>query len=83
MPEINADLCIACHAGLVFSLGCKKPLQWRHDFKLRHGVVSGGKGESENTNTSCKLRMIPLIYKILLVLVLIRLSELFVCIWTQ
>lgn len=39
------------------------------------------KGESGNTNTFCKLRMIPLIYKIILVLVLICLTVGYLCVY--
>lgn len=48
--------------------------------QARSRCCSGGNGESENKNTFCKLGMIPLIYKIILVPVC--LCELFVCAWT-
>lgn len=48
MPKINVGLCIACNASFVFSLGCNKPLQWKYNCKLDHGVDLG---EKENPKT--------------------------------
>lgn len=48
MPEINVGLCIAHNASFVFSGSCKKPLQWKYNCKLGHGVVLG---EKENLKT--------------------------------